>query len=142
MKAGGGTLSLKGTNTFSGGINVTGGTLDVQNDAALGDAGNGVTLAGTTLNSAGGLTPSRVITLASGNSTVGGGAGSARITGSGNLMVASPPEVRLRGHRRGEDVHSAVSGLCRSGTIRFKRIIKSVLSALSQSASTATSGFT
>lgn len=90
-KAGAGTLTLSGANTFSGGVNVSAGALSVANDAALGAASNGVTLAsGATLSSTAALTASRVVTLTgSGNATVSGaGVGSARFTGTAGLNVA------------------------------------------------------
>ncbi|WP_206858418.1 autotransporter-associated beta strand repeat-containing protein [Lysobacter changpingensis] len=87
-KSGGGTLSLTGTNTFTGNVNVTGGRLMLGSDAALGAAGNGITLAnGTRVDSTGALASSRVITITSGRAVVGGGALSARITGAGGVQV-------------------------------------------------------
>jgi len=48
QKDGTGTLALTGANTFSGGVNLTGGTLSLDNNAALGtgalDMGAGTTL--------------------------------------------------------------------------------------------------
>ncbi|PSJ63205.1 autotransporter outer membrane beta-barrel domain-containing protein [Mesorhizobium soli] len=84
-----GVLRLNGVNTFSGGINVTAGTLVVNGDAALGAASNGVTLAaGAGLNSSGALSSSRVVTLSGGQATIAGaGVGSARFTGAGGLNV-------------------------------------------------------
>jgi len=46
-KSGAGILSLTGTNTFTGGVNLVGGTLRFSSDAALGDSGNAVTFSGT-----------------------------------------------------------------------------------------------
>ncbi|MET3654893.1 beta strand repeat-containing protein, partial [Dyella japonica] len=91
-KAGAGTLTLSGANTFSGGVNVTGGILSVNGNGALGDVSNGIVMAnGTQLN----VTPNflaaaRVVTLTSGSVTLTGrGAGSARFTGAGGLVVQS-----------------------------------------------------
>lgn len=86
-----GTLVLTGNNTFSGGIIVNSGALTVNGDAALGDASNGITLAGgTTFSTTGALSSSRVFTLASGTVTMSGtGAGSVRITGGGNLAASN-----------------------------------------------------
>ncbi|QQO34452.1 autotransporter outer membrane beta-barrel domain-containing protein [Bradyrhizobium diazoefficiens] len=83
------TLTLNGANTFSGGINVTGGTLVVNGDAALGNAANGLTMAGgTTLSSTGALNAGRLVTLSGGTVTVSGaGVGSVRYTGAGGLAV-------------------------------------------------------
>lgn len=46
LKSGAGILSLTGTNTFTGGVNVAAGTLRFSSDAALGDSGNTVTVTG------------------------------------------------------------------------------------------------
>ncbi|WP_448097661.1 autotransporter-associated beta strand repeat-containing protein [Luteibacter yeojuensis] len=89
-KAGVGTLTLNGANTFSGGVNISGGTLSVATDAGLGAAGNGITMADTTgLTATGTLGANRVVTLTSGSiNLAGAGAGSARFTGAGGLTIA------------------------------------------------------
>lgn len=89
-KAGAGVLTLTGANTFSGGLNVTAGTLNVSGDSSLGAASNGIALAaGTTLRSTGALAAGRVVTLLSGSSAIGGGVGSAHITGAGGFTLAA-----------------------------------------------------
>ncbi len=100
-KAGAGSLMLNGTNTFSGGINVNAGILNVAGDAALGDAGNGIVMAGgTQLGTIGSpatssLAPTRVVTLTSGNVTLTGfGVGSARFTGAGGVIAQAGINLR------------------------------------------------
>lgn len=90
-KAGAGNLALNGVNAFSGGINVGAGALLVNGDAALGAAGNTITLAnGTQLDSTGALAVSRVINVTSGSVVLSGtGVGSARITGAGSINARS-----------------------------------------------------
>ncbi len=91
-KTSGGTLALGGVNTFSGGINLTGGSISVTNDAALGVAGNGVTMAaGTGLAASGGqLASTRLVTLTGGTvSLAGNGVGYARFSGVGNVNAGS-----------------------------------------------------
>ena len=89
-KAGAGILTLTGTNSFSGGVNVTEGRLNVSGDSALGAASNGIALSsGATLHSTGALSSSRVITLLSGTSAIGGGVGSAHITGAGGFNLVA-----------------------------------------------------
>ncbi|ESZ15743.1 phosphomannomutase [Mesorhizobium sp. L2C085B000] len=88
-KTGAGGLTLSGVNTFTGGISVSGGGLGLANDAALGNASNGVSLAnGTSISSTGALAASRVITIVSGRAVAGSGALTARFTGAGGLQVS------------------------------------------------------
>ncbi|WP_447042673.1 autotransporter-associated beta strand repeat-containing protein [Vreelandella sp. H-I2] len=87
-KSGDGTLFLNGANTLSGSINIGAGSLLVNNDAALGDAGNGVAMAGgTTLQSIDNLSASRNVTLGDGLVTIQDGAGSAMFSGAGDLRA-------------------------------------------------------
>ncbi|MBB3237327.1 autotransporter-associated beta strand repeat-containing protein [Phyllobacterium endophyticum] len=89
-KAGAGALNLTGANTFAGGINISAGTLNVSGDSSLGAASNTINLSsGAILRSTGALASSRVVTLLSGSSYIGGGVGSAHITGSGGLSLVA-----------------------------------------------------
>jgi autotransporter-associated beta strand protein len=52
-----GTLTLTGANTFTGGVNVTGGVVNIQNDSALGTVAGGVVVGnGAALQLEGGIT--------------------------------------------------------------------------------------
>nr|WP_280821664.1 autotransporter-associated beta strand repeat-containing protein [Mesorhizobium soli] len=118
-KAGAGNLYLNGANTLSGGISVTGGTLYVNGDAALGAASNGVTLAaGAGLNSSGALSSSRVITLSGGQASIAGaGVGSARFTGAGGLNVYG--NVTLNNNNNN---YTGATGVVNGGTLTFTSI--------------------
>ncbi|MEI6881234.1 MAG: YDG domain-containing protein, partial [Bacteroidota bacterium] len=68
-KAGSGTLSLSGANTFNGGLNINAGTVSLAASNVLADAG-AVTINGGILNSAGAFTDSiSTLTLTSGSIT-------------------------------------------------------------------------
>ncbi|MFC5569018.1 autotransporter-associated beta strand repeat-containing protein [Lysobacter yangpyeongensis] len=109
-KAGAGTLTLNGSNTFNGGIDINGGTLTLGaandfigtinatggnlnlgtiGDPALGNIGNVLNLGnGRTLTSTGTISANRTINLVSGLSTINGaGTGGAFYTGAGGLTV-------------------------------------------------------
>lgn len=94
VKAGGGVLRLEGTNTFTGDVNVQLGTLSVDTDAALGAAGNRVTIVAgnrtSNLTASQALSASRVVELAgTGIIDLHGGVGSARMTGTAAMYAFS-----------------------------------------------------
>ena len=64
-----GTLVLSGTNTYTGGTAINGGTLAVSSDANLGAAAGGLTFNGGTLANTSAFTTGRAITLAAGGGT-------------------------------------------------------------------------
>ncbi|MFC7397598.1 beta strand repeat-containing protein, partial [Chelatococcus sp. GCM10030263] len=59
-----GTLVLSGTNSYTGGTAINGGTLSISSDANLGDAAGGLTFNGGTLATTASLTSNRDVTLA------------------------------------------------------------------------------
>ncbi|MEI4507540.1 autotransporter-associated beta strand repeat-containing protein [Sphingopyxis sp. CCNWLW253] len=93
IKAGGGGLVLNGTNSFTGGIAINSGSLYASSDAALGALSNNiVTAAGVTVRlSIGGASTSRAVAIGDGGTLIleGAGAGSALISGNGNVRVAA-----------------------------------------------------
>jgi fibronectin-binding autotransporter adhesin len=88
----GGALGLNAANSFTGNINVTGGNLSIGaiGDAALGNAANQVYLAsGRAFSSTGALSTSRIVNLTGGIASIGGaGVGGVRYTGAGGVSVA------------------------------------------------------
>ncbi|MEZ0256265.1 MAG: autotransporter-associated beta strand repeat-containing protein, partial [Chthoniobacter sp.] len=91
IKAGAGTLVLGGTNTFGGAgnfIDILGGVVSVNSDAALGDAANGVKLdisatTGVGLRATGTFSTSRTITLGVANNAL-------EVTAGNVLTLAAP----------------------------------------------------
>ncbi|MBT2748707.1 MULTISPECIES: autotransporter-associated beta strand repeat-containing protein [unclassified Lysobacter] len=110
IKAGGGTLTLNGSNSFGGGIdinggglvlnaansftgniNATGGNLSIGaiGNAALGNVSNQIYLAGGKSFSSVGAISNRTVNLTGGIASIGGAVGSLFYTGAGGLNVAS-----------------------------------------------------
>ena len=121
-KTGSSQLYLTGANTFSGGITLSG-SLRAANDAALGNASNGITTianASFTLD-----TGSTARTVAIGGGTTltisGAGAGSALYTGSGNISVLSG--VTLSNDANTYTGTTRLNGVSQgSGTVRFTSV--------------------
>ena len=89
IKTGGGTLALRGANTFTGDVEVQGGILAGEHHAALGAASNRVRLAAGTGLSATTAISTRTAEILGGVVNVRGAAGSARFTGAGGISAFS-----------------------------------------------------
>jgi autotransporter-associated beta strand protein len=99
-KTGVGTLILSGTNTFSGGLTFSAGTVSISSNANLGASSGGLTFNGGTLQATGNITGTRSITMtgagtfdvAIGNtieeSGVVNGNGALSLTGFGSLILS------------------------------------------------------
>ncbi len=102
-KSGDGILFLPSTNTFTGGVTVNAGTLQIQDASALGDPANSIAINGATLSAVGFVTTNRSIHINGatidvddvGNggrlnitSQISGGGGLTK-TGSGTLVLSS-----------------------------------------------------
>lgn len=98
-KAGAGTLSLQGTNTYAGGTLFNAGTVNILSDANLGLASGGLSFNGGTLQAGNNFSSSRAVTLnpyggifdtGTYTSTLSGsmsGPGTFQVQGSGNLLL-------------------------------------------------------
>jgi autotransporter-associated beta strand protein/T5SS/PEP-CTERM-associated repeat protein len=91
IKAGAGTLTLTGVNTYSGGTHINGGTLAVDTDFALGASGTRISFDGGTLAFIGATGFASKLTIDGlGSSTFSGaitGPGSLEMDGSGSLTL-------------------------------------------------------
>ena len=101
-KSGAGTLTLTGTNTYSGATTINAGTVNVNSSASLGNISAGLTINAGTLEVSTGFSTSRAITLGNAASTFQvdpsqtytvtsaiGGSGSLNKTGSGTMVLGA-----------------------------------------------------
>ncbi|MEY2480188.1 MAG: hypothetical protein QOI04_1115 [Verrucomicrobiota bacterium] len=101
VKNGSSTFSLTGTNNYTGGTTINGGTLCINSAASLGATTSGLTINAGTLEVATGFTTTRVITLSNAASTLQidpsqtytvtsaiGGFGALNKTGTGTLVLS------------------------------------------------------
>ncbi|PIX67231.1 MAG: hypothetical protein COZ43_02545 [Sphingomonadales bacterium CG_4_10_14_3_um_filter_58_15] len=100
-----GTLILAGVNSYSGGTRVTGGTLRIGADTALGGAAGGVTLDGGTLGLTEGLASARAFTIGMNGGTIDFGGDNVMLSGllggSGNLSLAGSGVLSYSGNGSG-----------------------------------------
>jgi autotransporter-associated beta strand protein len=99
-KAGSGTLVLTGTNTYTGGTQLVGGTLSVSNEGNLGAASGTLTFDGGTLQNTAALSNARNVTLLAGGGTLQTDAGltlAGAITGGGTLTKTGVGSLTLSG---------------------------------------------
>lgn len=114
VKSGSGTLRLTQANSFDGGMTLSGGTLAVGNDAALG-AGD-LTLSGGTLQADGAARTLANDVIVSTSSTLGGSQTltlSGAIAGSGTLTKSGTSVVALAGNNTYTGVTNVTAGIVR-----------------------------
>lgn len=120
VKTDAGTLILSGTNSYTGGTAINGGTLRVSSDANLGDAAGGISFDGGTLQTTASFTSNRNMILAgagvvdtlNGSSwTIAGdvtGTGSLAKTGTGGALILT-----------GNATHTGGTTVTGTGTLRI-----------------------
>jgi autotransporter-associated beta strand protein len=104
IKSGAGALVLTGANTVAGAVTITGGTLQIGSDGALGNAANDVANNGT-------LKTTSNIALGSGRD----------ITGSGTLDIAGGTTLTVNGN-----INATATTLANSGTLDLQGATRSV----------------
>ncbi|MCC5847353.1 MAG: autotransporter-associated beta strand repeat-containing protein [Verrucomicrobia bacterium] len=105
-KVGTGTWTLTGTNTYSGGTEVTGGgAIAIESDASLGASSGTLSLDNASLVLLGNVSGTRELQIGGGGGTVeaSGGTGhfSGPLSGSGELSLIGPHPITLAGNNAG-----------------------------------------
>ncbi|VTU19932.1 Outer membrane protein IcsA autotransporter precursor [Variovorax sp. PBL-H6] len=116
-KRGAGRLVLSGTNTYSGGTTVTGGTLSISSDQNLGAASGTLTLDGGTLQNTAVVSTARAITIGSAGGAFQTDAdlsSTGSISGTGNVIKAGVGTLTLAGTNTYTGT-TTVSGTLRAG---------------------------
>ncbi|MBY4897138.1 autotransporter-associated beta strand repeat-containing protein [Cupriavidus sp. AU9028] len=115
-----GTLVLEGTNTYTGGTRIDGGTVSIAADANLGDAAGGLTLNGGTLQTTADLSSGRAVTLA-GNGTIATAGGTTAelagaVAGAGALTKDGAGTLALGGDAAHTGGTTIAAGTLQVGT--------------------------
>ncbi|MBA4791705.1 MAG: autotransporter-associated beta strand repeat-containing protein [Rhizobiales bacterium] len=108
VKSGAGTLILTGANTYSGGTQISTGTLSVSSDGNLGATSGGVSMDGAVLAATGSFSSARAITLGASGGAIAVSGGetltlSGALSGTGALSLTGTGTLALTGA-------SAISG--------------------------------
>jgi autotransporter-associated beta strand protein len=115
IKVGSGTLTLSGSNSYTGGTTITSGTLSISNDNNLGDPSGGLALNGGTLLTTTGITSARPITLNAGGGTINNSGHTDTFSGvigsSGVLTSAGSGTLVLSGNNNYAGGFAVASGI-------------------------------
>ena len=118
-KIGGGTLTLAGTNTYTGGTNISGGTLSVASDVSLGNGA--LSFSGGTLNATTSFATSRDATLGASGGGLSADAGvtltyNGLLSGAGALSTSGAGTVVLGAANTYAGGTAVTAGTLRLGT--------------------------
>lgn len=118
-KTGAGTLVLSGTNTYTGGTNINGGTLVASADKNLGSLSDGLNFNGGTLRLSSAFDNARAVTLGTGGGTIQTDTGSSifsgAIAGTGTLTKTGTGTMILTGADTATGSTSITAGVLQIG---------------------------
>jgi len=127
LKSGGGTLILSGSNTYTGGTTLSGGTLSITDDASLGALSGSLTFAGGTLATTADVSATRPVVLAAdGRFDVAGSTTltlSGALSGPGDLLKSGSGSLILSGFNSHGETH-VQSGALAGNTDAFSSAIR------------------
>lgn len=92
-----GTLTLSGTNTHTGGMELAGGTVQISADSGLGESDGAITFSGGTLDITSGTTSNRATTLSTGGGTINLTASLNTTTWNGDITGAADRHLTKTG---------------------------------------------
>ncbi len=114
-----GTLQLNGTNSYSGGTEISAGAVQVSADANLGNSGSTITLSGGTLRYTQGFSSDRQVNLANGGGTIDTQAFNAALTnvigGEGDLTKRGSGTLVLTGNNNFQGITHITEGILQLG---------------------------
>ncbi len=108
-KSGAGALTLSGANSYSGGTTLSAGTLNINNNSALG-TGTFTVNAGTVTNTSGGAVTTTNAQTWAGNFTIASGSGTSALNLNGPVTLTTNVQVAVSGTTSTPTIGGAIGG--------------------------------